>query len=152
MVGGISLLELLQNVLNAIDVGIVFIDADNKIVFFNSEAGEMLNEDPEKRIGTSVLLCHPKMSEQRVLQYIDEIRKGKRRVKAGILNYQGRHLEETFCPVFDDRGNYLGLIDLLHDAEEKVSLLKQLGKLEEIPTHVSGVGEKAPRRSDANTK
>ncbi len=152
MVGGVSLLELLRKVLNAIDVGIVFIDADNKIVFFNREAGEMLNEEPEERIGTSVLLCHPKMSEQRVLQHIDEIRKGKRRVKVGILNYQGRYLEEIFCPVFDDLGNYLGLIEVLHDAGEKVSLLKQLGKLEEIPTHVSGVGEKAPRRSDANYK
>jgi PAS domain-containing protein len=39
-------LELLQNVLNSLRLGIVVIDPDNRIVFFNREAGKMLNEEP----------------------------------------------------------------------------------------------------------
>jgi len=138
-------LELLQNVLNSIRLGIVVIDPDNRIVFFNREAGKMLNEEPEKRIGESILLCHPKTSEEDVRQFIDDFRKNpQHRFQRKILNYQGRYLEEDFCSLFDDQGRYLGLVELLYDAEEKVSLLKQLGKFEE--PHVSGVGSKVPQR------
>jgi len=139
-------LELLRNVLNSISLGIVVIDPDNRIVFFNREAGKMLNEEPEKRIGQSVLLCHPKVSEEKVRQFIDDFRKDpQHRFQRQILNYQGRYLEEDFCSLFDDEGNYLGLVELLYDAEEKVSLRKQLGKFKE--PHVSGVGSKAPQRA-----
>jgi len=138
-------LELLENVLNSIRLGIVVIDPDNRIVFFNREAGKMLNEEPEKRIGESILLCHPKTSEENVRQFIDDFRNDpEHKFQRKILNYQGRYLEEDFCSLFDDQGRYLGLVELLYDAEEKVSFLKQLGKFEE--PHVSGVGSKAPQR------
>lgn len=140
--------ELLQKVLNSLDVGVVFIDAGNRIVFFNREAGKMLNEEPEKRIGTPILLCHPKTSEKKVEQFIDDFRKNpQRKFEPKILNYQGRYLQETFHSVTDDQGKYLGLVEVLQDAEEKVLLLKQLGKFEE--PHVSGVGSKVPQRPDA---
>ena len=137
--------ELLQKVMNTIDVGIVFVDADNKIVFFNRAAGEMLNVEPEERKGTSILLCHLKVIEQKVEQRIDEIRKDpQRRTKGRIVNYQGRYLQETFYSVSDEQGNYLGIIGVFQDVEEKVSLLKQLGEFEE--PRVFGVGERRPRR------
>ncbi|NIO37072.1 PAS domain-containing protein, partial [Candidatus Bathyarchaeota archaeon] len=43
--------ELLQKIINTIDLGIVFVDTDNKIVIFNNTAGDMLNADPEEKIG-----------------------------------------------------------------------------------------------------
>ena len=139
-------LELLRKVLHSIRLGIVVIDSHDKIVFFNREAGMMLNEEPEKRIGESILLCHPKTSQENVRQFIDDFRKDpQHRFQRKILNYQGRYLEEDFCSLFDDQGRYLGLVELLYDAEEKVRLLKQLGKFEE--PHLSGVGPKAPQRS-----
>jgi PAS domain S-box-containing protein len=68
-------LGLLQKALNSIGVGIVVVDQDDRIVFFNHEAGKMLNEEPEKRIGQSILLCHPKTSEKTVQKFIDDFRK-----------------------------------------------------------------------------
>jgi len=143
--------ELLERVLNSVGLGIVVIDPQNRIVFFNREAGKMLHEEPEKKIGQSILLCHPKTSEDKVRQFIDDFRKDpEHKFKPHILNYQGRYLEEDFSSLFDDQGNYLGLVELLYDAEEKVSLLKQLGKFEEPP--VSGVGARTPqsRTQDMN--
>lgn len=137
-------LELLENVLNSMRLGIVVIDRDDRIVFFNREAGKMLNEEPRERIGQSILLCHPKTSEENVRQFIDDFRKNRQhRFRRKMLSYQGRYLEEDFYSLFDDHGNYLGLVELLYDAEEKVSLLKQLGKFEE--PRVSGVGSTAPQ-------
>jgi DUF438 domain-containing protein len=139
--------EMLYNVLNGMGVGIVVIDADDRVVFFNRIAGRMLNEDPEKRVGQSILLCHSKTSEEKVRQFIDDFRKDpQHKFQRQILNYQGRYLEEDFYSLFDDQGKYLGLVELLYDAEEKVALLKQLGKFEE--PHVSGVGSKAPQRPE----
>lgn len=46
-------LELLENVLNSMRLGIVVIDRNDRIVFFNCEAGKMLNEEPKERIGQS---------------------------------------------------------------------------------------------------
>lgn len=138
-------IELLENVLNSIDVGVVVIGADDRIVLFNREAGKMLNEDPEKRIGESILLCHPKTSEEKVRQFIDQFRKDpQHRFKRQLLNYQGRYLEEDFFSLFNNEGMYVGLVELLYDATDKVSLLKQLGKFAE--PHLSGVGSGAPQR------
>ena len=140
----VDMLELLQDMLNSIDVGMVVIDPDDRIIFFNREAGRMLNEKPEERLGQSILLCHPQTSEQKVREFIDSFRKDpEHRFQRQFLNYQGRYLEEDFFSIFDRGGRYLGLVELLYDAKEKVSLLKQLGKFEE--PHVSGVGPKAPR-------
>ena len=137
--------ELLLKVMNTIDVGIVFVDPDNKIVFFNRAAGELLNVEPEGRIGTSIFLCHPKAIEQKVEQRIDEFREDPQlRTKGRIINYQGRYLQENFYSVSDQQGNYLGVIGVFQDVEEKVSLLKQLGKFEE--PRVFGVGESRPRK------
>ena len=140
----VDMLELLQDMLNSIDVGIVVIGPDDKIVFFNREAGRMLNEKPEERVGQSILLCHPQTSEQTVREFINGFRKDpEHRFQRQFLNYQGRYLEEDFFSMFDKDGKYLGLVELLYDAKEKVALLKQLGKFEE--PDVSGAGSKAPR-------
>ena len=137
--------ELLNRIMNTIDVGMVFVDADNKLAFFSRAAGELLNVEPEERIGTSVFLCHPKELVQQVQQRIDDIRKDpQRRTKGRIVNYQGRYLHETFYSVSDEKGVYLGIAGVFQDVGEKVSLLKQLGKFEE--PRVFGVGEMAPRK------
>ena len=139
--------ELLQKIINTIDLGIVFVDTDNKIVIFNHTAGDMLNVDPEERIGTSLLLCHPKESEQRVLQVIDFFRKNpQHRTKGEIFNVQGRYLQQTFYSIPDEKGNYMGVMMVFKDAKEMVSLLKQSGEFEE--PRVVGVDEKRPRRPD----
>jgi len=141
--------ELLQKVMNTIGKGIVFVNADNKLVFFNRAAGELLNVNPEERIGTSLFLCHPKAIEQKVEQRIEQFRKDPQlRTKGRIINYQGRYLLETFYSVSDQEGKYLGIAGVFEDVEEKVSLLKQLGKFEEPP--VFGVGEGKPRSPFSN--
>ena len=137
--------EVLQKIVDTIDVGIVFVDTDNKIVVFNHTAGDMMNLDPEERIGTSILLCHPKESEQPVLNAFDFFRKNPQHITKGqILNVQGRYLEQTFYSIPDDKGNYMGVMMVFKDVKDMVSLLKQSGEFEE--PRVVGVGEKRPRK------
>ncbi|MHA2042414.1 MAG: PAS domain-containing protein, partial [Candidatus Thorarchaeota archaeon] len=60
--------DRLVHLLDRLHAGVVVIDKDNKIVLFNELAGEMLNQDPKSRIGTSILLCHPERAEPGVLK------------------------------------------------------------------------------------
>ena len=141
--------ELLQKVMNTIGKGIVFVDAANKLVFFNRAAGELLNAKPEERIGTSIFLCHPKKIEQKVEQRIDQFRKDPQlQTKGRIINYQGRYIRETFYSISDQQGKYLGIAGVFEDVEELVSLLKQAEEFEEPP--VFGIGDKSPRSPVSN--
>lgn len=79
--------ELLQNVMNTIDIGLVFVDDANQLVFFNRAAGEFLNMEPEERIGTSVSLCHPMKIEQMVEERIDQFRKDPQLKTKGRIAY-----------------------------------------------------------------
>ncbi len=124
---------------------IVFVDTDNKIVVFNHTAGDMMHIDPEERIGTSILLCHPKESEQPVLNAFDFFRRNPQHITKGkIVNIQGRYLQQTFYSIPDEKGKYMGVMMVFKDAKDMVSLLKQSGEFEE--PRVVGVGEKRPQR------
>ena len=124
--------ELLQQVMNTIDTGIVFVDDSNQLVFFNRAAGEFLNMEPEERIGTSVSLCHPEKIEQKVQERIGQFRKDPQmKTKGRIVNFHGRYVRQTFFSVSDEQGKYLGIAGVFEDAEKMASLLKQLDKFKE---------------------
>ncbi len=61
----------------------------------------------------------------------------------GWVNFRGRMLYEYIYPLRDDAGNYLGVVEELHDAAEKAEYLKTKGDWKDI--HISGLGEKSPR-------
>ncbi len=105
----------------------------------------MMHIDPEERIGTSILLCHPKESEQPVLNAFDFFRRNPQHITKGkIVNIQGRYLQQTFYSIPDEKGKYMGVMMVFKDAKDMVSLLKQSGEFEE--PRVVGVGEKRPQR------
>ncbi len=63
-------LKLLEKFADNVNVGIVLVDNDDKIILFNKKAGEMLLQDPESRIGSSILRCHGEVSEKPVMKMI----------------------------------------------------------------------------------
>lgn len=136
-------LQMLCNVLDGLNIGVVATDENNNIVVFNRLAGEMFGEDPRSRIGTSILLCHPQESESAVLAMIAGMKNRVTERYGGWLNYRGRTLYEYICPIWNEKSEFAGMLIAVHDAEEKAELLKRLGEWEE--PHVSGVGERSPR-------
>ena len=67
-------LNLLEKFAENLNVGIVIVDNENRIILFNRLAGEMLRQDPQSRIGTSILRCHGEVSEQPVLKMISDLK------------------------------------------------------------------------------
>lgn len=135
--------------LEIVHVGVVVIDSDNRIVVFNRMAGEMLGQDAESRIGTSILLCHPERAEPGVLMMIGQMKSGELQEYEGWVNFAGRILYEYIYPLWDDDGNYSGAVAELHEATEKAEYLKSQGDWKAPEMH--GLGESAPRSTHPET-
>jgi PAS domain S-box-containing protein len=141
--------EFLGKFVDTMNAGIVLVDPGNQIVLFNRLAGEMLQQVPEDRIGTSLLMCHGEVSEENVLKMITDMRTGKMEKYEGWVDFRGRMLYEYIYPIFGDCGEFLGIVEELHDASEKAEYLKSRGEWKDI--HVSGIGEKLPRSPHSGT-
>jgi PAS domain S-box-containing protein len=136
----------LHSVLDHLNVGLVVVDADGRIALFNRLAGEMLHEDPAERCGSTILSCHPSESEGKVEKLMGDLRTGALDHYEGWVNYRGRMLYEYILPVHGPQGEYLGMIEELHDAADDVEMMRRLGERKGV--HVSGVGARAPRPAE----
>jgi PAS domain S-box-containing protein len=141
-------LEFLQTIIDHLRIGVVVIDTDNKIALFNREAGEMLQVDPQTRVGSTIMSCHPRESDPAVKKLIDDIKLGAISHYEGWINYQGRMLYEYIHPIRDPDGTYVGMIEELHDGAERSQLMQRLGEWEDV--RVSGIGKRAPRKPEYN--
>jgi len=141
-------LELLEKFTDTMNVGVVLVDNDDKIILFNKMAGEMLQQVPESRIGSSILRCHGEVSEKPVMKMINDLKNRVMDHYEGWVNFKGRMLYEYIYPILDSNGVCLAVVEELHDAKEKAEYLKIKGEWEKL--HVSGLGEKSPRSPHEN--
>ena len=137
---------VMRAVADQLCTGLVLIDKDNRIVLFNRLAGLMLQVEPSERLGSTIFSCHPHESDAAVLKLIEDIRTGVLDHYEGWVNYRGRMLYEYIRPIWTDAGEYLGMIEELHDAQERAEVLQARGEWQDV--HVSGVGSRAPRKPE----
>jgi PAS domain-containing protein len=139
-------LDILKTVANSLNIGIVILDKHDRIVFFNKEAGEMLQQDPNARLESSILRCHPERAEPGVLKMIGEMKSSTPSNPfkyEGFVNFCGQFLYEYLYPVWDGNGEYLATVAELHDAEPRVAYLKAIDEWN--PPEMHGRGDSAPR-------
>jgi PAS domain-containing protein len=139
-------LDMLKTVADSLNVGLVVLDKDDQIVFFNKKAGDMLQQDPASRLGSSVLRCHPKRAESRVLKMITEMKASTPSNPykyEGLVDFMGRFLYEFLYPLWDENDNYLATVAELHDATPRVQYLKEIDEWK--PPQIHGRGDSAPR-------
>ena len=142
-------METLETIVDTLNVGLVVLDKDDKIVLFNKKAGEILQQDPEERIGSSLLRCHPERAEPGVLKMIDELKSGKLEKYDGWVNFIGRIIYEYIYPIRDKDGNYVATVSEFHDAAERAEYLKSLGEWTKPDMH--GAGDSSPRSPHAKS-
>ncbi|MHA1484865.1 MAG: PAS domain-containing protein, partial [Candidatus Thorarchaeota archaeon] len=140
-------LEILEGIVDTLNVGLVVLDKDDKIVLFNRKAGEMLQQDPKERIGSPLLRCHPARAEPGVLKMIGEIKSGKLEKYDGWVKFIGRIIYEYIYPIRDKDGKYVAIVAEFHDAAEKAEYLKGLGEWTKPDMH--GTGDSSPRSPHA---
>jgi PAS domain S-box-containing protein len=123
--------EALIRILDSLNVGVVFIDQENRIAFVNKEAERIRRIQAEERVGKSILDCHQGAMHERVKEVIEGFKKGIHAQRHRTVKTFGRSFDNTYNVVTDDQGNYAGIALVSQDITEKLSLEEELKRTNE---------------------
>jgi len=117
---------LLFKLLDVMKVGLTYVDENEKLVYSNNEAAELLSMD-RQMLGSTVLSCHPEEFRRAVTDKISEMKESASGEWHGIIRRNGHYLENYYTPVFiGDR--YRGIVIATRDVTERETLLYALKK------------------------
>ncbi|CUT07442.1 PAS domain S-box-containing protein [Candidatus Kryptonium thompsonii] len=123
--------DLLFKILDAIDEGIIFVDEEGRMLYMNKSAEKYRNIKNEERLGTPVVMCHPESIHSKVLEVLENFKKGIVTKRHKIVHANGRYYENIYNVVHDDNGKYIGLVLETRDITEKFMLERELKKMNE---------------------
>jgi PAS domain S-box-containing protein len=73
--------ETLESIFQGIREGIIFIDTENRIVYMNNSAKEVVEKirgvRAEELIGRSVSECHPPKSKDKIFSVMEAVKRGR---------------------------------------------------------------------------
>jgi len=107
----------IEAVLNTLPVDITFVDANDTIRYF-SKPKERLFPRTKAIIGRKVQQCHPPKSIHIVNRVIDDLTKGRRQSADFWLDTQGKKIYIRYFPVRNEKGEYLGVLEVSQDITE----------------------------------
>lgn len=116
--GGYLSLKEANLILNHLPFEITFIDKNDLFKYFNTSIAieNKLFPRVPSAIGRHVKMCHPPRSLDMVMTLIDDL-KHKRRTSESMWFHRsdGRFAYVTYIGVFDDQGQYMGVLEYVHD-------------------------------------
>lgn len=116
--------------MDSLDVGIIFVNDDNDIIFVNKAAEHIRKMKSEERVGTSILDCHGGKIKDRVLEVMHEFRTNPHASRHRIIKTNGRYFDNTYN-VVKAGDEYLGVVLLSQDITEKKQLEDKLKQYNE---------------------
>jgi PAS domain S-box-containing protein len=121
----------LIKIMDSLDVGVIFIDKENRLAFINTAAEEIRKIRSVERIGTSIFECHGGKMNSKVDEVINGFRNGSYSTRHKMIKTGGRYFDNTYNVVKNDRGEYLGVVLLSQDVTEKKELEEKIQKVNE---------------------
>lgn len=107
--------EVINNMLDALPVELSFVDADDRVRYYNKMDGEKIFTRSLSVIGRTVQQCHPQKSVHLVNQIIEEMRAGKRDVATFWINFENKYVHISYYAVRSSSGEYQGCVEMVHD-------------------------------------
>jgi len=107
--------EQLIALFSTLPVDVTFVDADDRVAFF-SEGPDRVFARSRAVIGRKVQYCHPPRSVSIVDQILSDFRQGRQKVAEFWINFQGRFVHIRYFPVRNEKGDYLGTLEVTQDA------------------------------------
>lgn len=108
-------------VFSALPVDLSFVDADNKLRFFNRPKERIFPRSPAA-IGRDVALCHPPSSVHIVEQIIAAMRSGSRDKARFFITFKDRKILIEYFAVRDEKHTYLGVLEVSQDITDVLAL------------------------------
>jgi DUF438 domain-containing protein len=106
--------EQLLGIFAALPVDLTFVDAEDRVRFF-SEGPERIFSRSKAIIGRKVQHCHPPKSVNVVEQILADFRAGRQDVAEFWISHQDKFVHIRYFAVRDQRGAYLGTLEVTQD-------------------------------------
>ena len=113
--------EELLAVLNTLPVDLTFVDRNDKVKYF-TQGRERIFDRNRAILGRDVRLCHPPSSVHVVEQILEDFKNGKHESCPFWINMQGRFIHIEYFALRDEKGEYLGTLEVSQDLTEKRKL------------------------------
>lgn len=110
--------ETLLHLLDALPVDVSFVDAEDRVAYFNLPRGGRIFARTRTDIGRKVQRCHPPKSVHLVQRILDDFRAGRRESADFWFEYHGKFVSIRYFPVRDAAGNYLGTVETTQEMTE----------------------------------
>ncbi|MCX5976930.1 MAG: PAS domain S-box protein, partial [Coprothermobacterota bacterium] len=130
-------------ILNSITASIAFVDVDLRLLWVNVAAAKSVNKSPAEMIGQT---CHAFWADPaKPCENCPTVRAFQTKQTEHTFMYtpDGRVRDEKGEPVFDERGDVIGVVETAQDITERVRAEEALRQVSEwllLATHSGGVG------------
>jgi DUF438 domain-containing protein len=114
-------LDQLKAIFRTLPVDLTFVDADDRVRFF-TEGEKRIFVRPKAVIGRQVQHCHPPGSVHVVEQIVSDFRSGQQDVAEFWINLAGRFVHIRYFAVRDEKGQYMGTVEVTQDLTRERSL------------------------------
>jgi hypothetical protein len=94
-----------------------FVDAENKVKFV-TQGKDRIFDRPASVIGRPVHLCHPPQSVHVVMKIVDQLRSGVKDHEDFWINMRGKMIHIRYYAVRDDKGTFLGTLEVSQEISE----------------------------------
>lgn len=110
-------IEELEAVMSSIPVDLTFVDKDDKVRFF-SHGGKRIFDRNKAIIGREVQFCHPPSSVHIVDKILNDFKSNEQDSAKFWINFQGMYVHIAYYAVRNDKGEYLGTLEVTQDINE----------------------------------
>ncbi len=111
--GNPSAKQLVQ-IFNHLPVDITLVDADDRVVYFNTPEHRIFPRT-KAVIGRTVQNCHPPKSMHMVQRILDSFRAKKQNMAEFRITVGGRYVRISYRAIYDTDGSYAGTLEVSQD-------------------------------------
>jgi PAS domain S-box-containing protein len=123
--------ESLTAVIDSLDLGVIFVNEENNIIFINKAAEKIRDMKSEERLGTSILDCHGGKIRDRVLDVMETFKGHPDTSRHKIIKSKNHYFDNTYNVVRNENSEFLGVVLSSQDVTEKKMLEEQLKQTNE---------------------
>ena len=105
-------------IMETLPVEITFVDADDTVAYFNRLDKEKIFVRSRSVIGRKVAKCHPNSSIDKVIQIVEGFKSGALDKAEFWINLGDKTVYIRYFPVRDEKGDYLGVLEVTQEIAE----------------------------------
>ncbi|WP_188206968.1 DUF438 domain-containing protein [Alkalibacillus aidingensis] len=128
--GGYLTLKEANHILNNLPLELTFVDKHGVFKYFNEivESSDMMFIRTQTSIGRNVANCHPPKSLGKVMRLIRDLKTKQRTSESMWFKKKDEYVHVTYKGVFDENGEYLGILEYVQDIQPFMDLPREVKK------------------------